>query len=95
MQSDHGSPSPSQESPSSVAPNIPLVAEVFSVTREDAEILAEYVEEFQEGDADLRNTIIANVMAELCVLRPDTAPFNKVDASKVAVHIIICRATHS
>ncbi len=59
------------------------MAEAFAITREDARILEEYVEEFQEGDADLRSRIIANVMAELCGLRSDTVPFDKVEASKV------------
>jgi hypothetical protein len=94
MQSDNSSPCISQESLSSLPPNIPPMGDVFSITREDAAILAEYVEEFQEGDTDLRNTIIANVMAELFVLRPDTVPFNKVDASKVAIHIIIFKVIH-
>jgi hypothetical protein len=67
---------------------VPPVTEVFDITREDAHILEEYVEEFQEGDADLRNTIIANVMAELCALRPETFPFNKMEASKVPFHNI-------
>ena len=44
------------------------MAEAFAITWEDARILEEYVEEFQEGDADLRSRIIANVMAELCGL---------------------------
>jgi len=44
------------------------MAEAFAITWEDARILEEYVEEFQEGDADLRCRIIANVMAELCGL---------------------------
>jgi hypothetical protein len=60
------------------------MAEVFALTREDAKILEEYVEEFQEGNADLRNTIVANAMAELSELHPETEPFNKIEASKVS-----------
>jgi hypothetical protein len=60
------------------------MADVFSITREDAKILEEYVEEFQEGDTDLRNTVIANAMAELSALRPETVSFNKIEASKVS-----------
>ncbi len=59
------------------------MAEAFAITWEDARILEEYLEEFQEVDADLWSRIIANVMAELCGLRSDTVPFNKVKASKV------------
>jgi hypothetical protein len=95
MQSDNSSPSPSHESPLSIAPNVPPIPEGFSITREDAICLAEYLEDFQEGDTDLRNTIIANVMAQLCVLRPDKELFNKVEASKVTVHMLIYRAAHS
>jgi hypothetical protein len=47
-------------------------------------ILEEYVNEFQEGDADLRNMIIANAMAELSALQPELDPFDKIDASKVS-----------
>jgi hypothetical protein len=83
MQSDNGSQSPSQESGTSVSP-VPPMVEVFAITREDATILKEYVEEFQEGDADLRNTIIANAMAELSALCPELEPFDKAEASKVS-----------
>jgi hypothetical protein len=83
MQSDTNSQSLSPTSDSSPPP-IPPTADIFSITREDAKLLEEYVEEFQGGDADLRNTIIANAMAELSALRPKTASFNKIEASKVS-----------
>jgi hypothetical protein len=84
MQSDYGSQSPSQESDSYPSPVPPLV-EVFTISREDTKILEEYLEDFQEGDSDLRNTIVANAMAELSGLRPETEPFNKIEASKVSM----------
>ena len=84
MQSDNDSQSPSQTSDASPPPISPM-ADVFSITRADAKILEEYVEEFQEGDADLRNTIIANAMAELSALRPEKVSFNKIEASKVSL----------
>jgi hypothetical protein len=93
--SDHASPSPSGESEISSPPIVPHVAEMdtFTITRDDATILEEYVDEFQEGDADLRNTIIANVMAELCALRPEALPFNKIEATKVCFYLIM-QGTH-
>lgn len=87
MQSDDGSPSPSQQSEAS----LPLIAvpivEGFSISREDALRLEEYVEEFQSGDTDVRTKIVAAAMAELCALRPASAPFNKAEASKVGPHL--------
>ena len=88
MQSDNGSPTPSGVSEDPIPQTVPPMIEVSNITREDALILEEYVKEFQEGDADLRNTIIANVMAEICALRPETLPFNKMEASKVSFHDI-------
>jgi hypothetical protein len=59
----------------------------FKITREDADILRGLVDEFQEADADVRNTIIAAAMAELYELRPVTEPFNKLEVK--AVHLFI------
>ena len=67
MQSDNGSPSPSRELELS-PPTVPAMVEAFAITQKDARILEEYLEEFQEGDVDLRSRIIANVMVELCGL---------------------------
>jgi hypothetical protein len=53
MQSDNGSPSPSQQSEIRFPPNTPPIVETFVILREDAILLEEYVEEFQEGDADI------------------------------------------
>jgi hypothetical protein len=64
-------------------------ASVFTLTREDTALLSEYIEEFQEGDADMRSTIVANAMAELVLLRPPGSPFNKDEASKVGVTLLI------
>jgi hypothetical protein len=92
MQSDDGSQSlpRSQVHPSPVPPMV----EAFSITREDAKILEEYVEEFEEGDNDLRNTIVANAMAELSGLCPETEPFDKIEASKVSIYLN-CRKSDS
>jgi hypothetical protein len=53
MQSDNGSPSPSQQSEIRFPLNAPPIVETFVISREDAILLEEYVEEFQEGDADI------------------------------------------
>lgn len=92
MQSDNSSQSqsPSQESLTSASPTpsiVPPMADDFSITREDAKILGTYVEQFEEGNAELRNTIIANAMGELSELRPDGILFNKIEASKVSFQI--------
>ncbi len=53
MQSNNGSPSPSRELELSPPPTVPAMVEAFAITQEDARILEEYLEEFQEGDVDL------------------------------------------
>ncbi|KAN0125338.1 hypothetical protein V8E53_015595, partial [Lactarius tabidus] len=55
--------------------------DIFSLTREDKELISEYLEEFGEGDVEMRSTIIENSMAELVMLRPAGTPFNKEQAS--------------
>jgi hypothetical protein len=87
MQFDNESNSSSEESEGCAPLTVPPTVETFSITQEDATILAEHLEEFENGDADVRTTIVANVMAELWLLRPETLPFDKIEASKVLVHI--------
>jgi hypothetical protein len=58
-------------------------ANIFTLTREGTALLSEYIEEYQEGDGEMRTTIVANAMAELVLLRPPGSPFNKDEASKV------------
>ena len=74
--------------PNSGQDDLPPV-DVFTLTREDKALLSEYIEEFQEGDVDMRCTIVANAMAELVMLRPAGAPFNKDEASKVTAAPLI------
>jgi hypothetical protein len=89
MQSDNGSP-PSSQQPEVSFPEVSRSkkAEEFEITKDDAAILRELVDEFQEADLDIRTTIIAAAMAEICALRPATDPFNKVVATAVGVHVI-------
>jgi hypothetical protein len=92
MQSDSGSQSPDHQpevQPSrSDSPDLGK----FKITREDADILKGMVDEFQEADADVRNTIIAAAMAELYELRPADEPFNKLEVKAVclSIHWIKC-----
>ena len=84
MQSDTGTESSSLHSGNAVPLTAPLRSELFTITREDAQILEGYVEEFEDADADLRATLVRNIMAELLVLQSEDVPFNKIDASKVS-----------
>jgi hypothetical protein len=87
MQSDIGSPSPSQQSEESLPPNALPTGEAFVISPKDATILEEFIEEFKGGDEVVRSTIIATAMGQLCALRPPTVPFNKIEASRVCVHV--------
>jgi hypothetical protein len=86
MQSDRGSHSTSRHSSASPHSLTPT-AEEFSITKDDTGILEGYLDEFEEGDADLRNTVVAAALGELFMLRPDGIPFDKNDASKVCFHV--------
>ena len=55
----------------------------FLFTRKDAELLSEYLDDFQDGNAEVQAKIIENAMADLAVDRPDEEPFNKAEVSKV------------
>ncbi|KAI9433711.1 hypothetical protein H4582DRAFT_2060689 [Lactarius indigo] len=54
----------------------------FIITPEDADVLQEYLEEFQAADTSLRTRIIEKAMAQLYLLRPSSAPFDKKVATK-------------
>ncbi|KAH9069394.1 hypothetical protein EDB83DRAFT_2314420 [Lactarius deliciosus] len=54
----------------------------FSITPRDADILQEYLQEFQAADTSLRTRIIEKAMAQLYLLRPASAPFDKKVATK-------------
>ncbi|KAN0135027.1 hypothetical protein V8E53_007145 [Lactarius tabidus] len=64
MESDmtSSSPLPSPDIPDNYDP--PPTG-VFTITREDSKTLLEYIEEFQDGDSDMRSKIVANAMAAL------------------------------
>ncbi|KAN0138127.1 hypothetical protein V8E53_004016 [Lactarius tabidus] len=59
----------------------PPLTDAFLITRKDSEILSEFLDEFQDGDGEIRNKIITNVMAAVFLARPDGDPFNKSEAS--------------
>jgi hypothetical protein len=62
---------------------VPSMNDEFSIDSDGAKILQEYLDDFQDGDTELRATIVANAMAELYDLRPEDAPFDKTKASQV------------
>lgn len=55
----------------------------FSITPQDADILQEYLQDFQAADTSLRTRIIEKAMAQLYLLRPTSAQFDKKVATKV------------
>lgn len=87
MQSDVTSESPSQQSDMLLPPDAPSTGDAFVITRVDASILETFVDEFQDGNADVRSTVVATAMAELYMLRPPTSAFNKAEANKVRLHV--------
>jgi hypothetical protein len=91
MQSDDGSLLASSRDGGSTVASTPPVAEGFTLTGEDTQILQEYLDQFQNGNIEDRTRIVANAMAELAVLRPDGVLFDKVLASKVGSYIITQR----
>jgi hypothetical protein len=83
MYSDDNSDSPSHNSGESAPLATPPEVEHFTLTREDTQILEEYIDSFQEGNTETRARIVAKAMAELAVLRSEDTPFNKALASTV------------
>ena len=72
----------------------PLLEEDFYITREDLEILAEYIDEFQDADAEMWTTIVANAMAELAILWDDSQSFDKVIANEVSLFFLTRLGVH-
>ena len=90
MESDFGM-SEGQSSLQSAVHSDPLivpVVEAFTLTKEDIDVLWEYVNEFQEGNADCRTSIIANAMADIAIICPLRETINKLDASRVRLDFI-------
>jgi hypothetical protein len=83
MQNEYFSDSHSGESDVSPTHDEQATNTHFVITPQDADILQQYLEEFQEADTSLRNKIIERAMAALYQLRPANTPFNKKEASKV------------
>lgn len=61
----------------------------FVITPDDAVILKEYLEEFEHAETTLRTRIVERAMAELYILRPPNAAFDKVQARKVCTILLI------
>ena len=84
MQSPSDSQSLSQTSGTPPpSPALPSMDGEFTINSDEAKILQEYLDDFQDGDTELRAKIVANAMAELYDLRPEDAPFDKTKASQV------------
>jgi hypothetical protein len=63
---------------------------IFKVTPEDANILKEYIVEFQEADTETWNKILEKSMGELYKLHPRNSPFDKKDIKQAcdsSIHI--------
>jgi hypothetical protein len=85
MQSANSSDSSSGE------PEIPTGATLhpptngFKLTPEDANILNEYIDEFEQADTQMRNNILEKAMGELYRLRPGNSAFDKKEAKQVCI----------
>ena len=79
---EDSSTSDDRSSPHSSARSDSPLLDIFTLTRDDVEALREYVDEFQEANAERRSAIIQNAMADIMEVRHGDR-FNKVDASKV------------
>jgi hypothetical protein len=86
--SDDNSESQSGESEQQLSPIVPPIPEAFSITPEDADILMEHVKAFQEGNTELRNTLVQQMITELYKLRLSDFAFNKKEAGQVFAAMI-------
>jgi hypothetical protein len=55
----------------------------FKIGGAEADILQEYLQEFQEADTSLCVKIIEKTMAEVYMLQPEDTPFNKKEVREV------------
>ena len=81
MQSVHLSHSSSSAEPTNVVSASPS----FVITSADAEILQEYLVDFEEatGNSSARTKIVERAMAQIYLLRPEDTQFNKAAARPV------------
>jgi hypothetical protein len=59
----------------------------FHITSEDANILQEYLEEFEHAETAIRTRLVEKAMAELYMLQPPNPVFDKADARKVCTMV--------
>jgi hypothetical protein len=55
----------------------------FSIAREDADILRQHLDEFQNADTDSRANVIQRAMAEVYQRHPPNTSFDKMEAGEV------------
>jgi hypothetical protein len=96
MQSVHSSQSSSGEPEISPAPRMhsQINENTFKVTPEDAEILAECLDDFRNGDTQEKNRILEKALGDLYSLRPDSvrATFEKREVKEVSTAAVnICK----
>ena len=83
MQSPHSSDISSGESEIPPSPIVHCPTTGFKVTSKDADILNEYMDEFENADTQTRDNILEKAMGELYKLRPGNTAFNKKEAKQV------------
>jgi hypothetical protein len=85
MQSDPSLLSPQSDDSASAHESSSSPTNAFTITREGVQILQTYLDDFEDGNADFRTTLVARAMADLAALHPRDVPFNKLDASMVSI----------
>ena len=92
---DSGSVTGEQEIPSGPAKFPPANMTTFKVTPEDAEILTEYLDEFDESNTAAKRKILEKAMGDLYRLRPNDFIFDKREAKEVCITAVnICALAH-
>ena len=73
----------SGRSATSPTDNAPHALTDFTITHQDAGILKQYLDEFQQANTGDRANIIQKAMAEIYQLQPPNSAFDKKEAGKV------------
>jgi len=57
----------------------------FVIGPNDKGVLKKYLNEFQDGDWDVRVEVVGKALGEIYRLRPDDTPFGKKEATEVCI----------
>jgi hypothetical protein len=90
MHSEHNSETSHNELEHNSSTAMNTQTSVFKVTLEDANILNEYIVEFQEADTETCNKLLEKSMGELYKLHPRNSSFDKKDIKQAcdsSIHI--------